>query len=86
MTTATLSKGCQVFALGIDSLKKQIREKESQIRRDQALIEKLQSLPDTDPEIIAELRSRIARLEDEIENSDRPQLNAFEEEFAASCR
>jgi chromosome segregation ATPase len=86
MTTATSNTGGQVLALDIDSLKKQIRKKESQIRRDQALIEKLQSLPDAAPAIIAELRSRMARLEGELESSDRPQLNAFEEEFAASCR
>ena len=85
MTTVTSSKGCQVFALGIDSLKKQIREKESQIRRDQALHRKASEPADADPAIIAELRSRIARLEDELENFDRPQLNASEEEFAASC-
>jgi len=84
MTTATSNTVGQVPALDIDSLKKQIRKKESQIRRDQALIEKLQSLPDADPAIIAELRSRIARLEGELEGSDRPQLNASEGELSAA--
>jgi len=86
MSTVTLSQGCQVFAQGIKALKQEIKAKEEQIRRDEALIAKLESRPDPDPEVIAELRERIARLEHELENTDRPQLIAFEEEFAASCR
>ena len=86
MSTVTLSQGCQVFAKGIKALKQEIKAKEEQIRRDEALIATLESRPDPDLEVIAELRDRIARLEQELENTDRPQLIAFEEEFAASCR
>jgi len=67
MLTAILIKGGPVSAQDIDTLKQQIRAKESQIRRHAALIEKLQSLPDADPAIIDELRSRITRLQAELD-------------------
>ena len=70
MLTAISIEGGPVSAQGVDTSKQQIRAKQSQIRRDAALIEKLQSLPDADPAIIDELRSRITRLEAELEGAD----------------
>jgi hypothetical protein len=73
------------MADAIKFIEQQIKSKERRIRILTERLTKLQSEPNPDPDQIQELRADIQALEDQLEMTDRPQLNAFEEEFAASC-
>jgi hypothetical protein len=76
---------CQLLARHIAYLKQEIRNKEHRIRTLNARLSELLSQPNPDPAVIQEIRADIQELEVELE-TDRPQLNATEEDFAASCR
>ena len=85
MATRSMRSGCDLMAEAIKFIKKEIESKEARIRALTERLNKLQSQPNPDPEKIQEIRADIQELEDQLENTDRPQLSAFEEEFAASC-
>jgi chromosome segregation ATPase len=73
------------MAEAIKFIKQEIKAKEARIRVLTERLEKLQSQPNPDPDQIQEIKADIQELEDQLETTARPQLNAFEEEFAASC-
>ena len=85
MATKPTRSGCDVMADAIKFIKQEIKSKEARIRILTERLQKLQSQPNADPDQIQEIRADIQKLEEQLEMTDRPQLIAFEEEFAASC-
>ncbi|GAB3092712.1 hypothetical protein [Lysobacter terrae] len=85
MATPSARSGCQVMADAIKFIRQEIQSKEARIRMLTQRLEKLQSQPDPDLSQIEEIKADIRELESQLESTDRPQLSAFEEEFAASC-
>lgn len=85
MSTKSTRSGCDVMAEAIKFIKQEIKAKEARIRVLTERLEKLHSQPNPDPDQIQEIKADIQELEDQLETTARPQLNAFEEEFAASC-
>lgn len=84
MSTHVKPNACDVMARAIIFIKQEIKAKELRIKILTERLQKLQSQPNPDPTQIREIKTDIQDLEDQLEN-DRSQLNAFEEEFAASC-
>ena len=85
MSTKPKRSGCDLMEDAIKFIEQQIKSKERRIRILTERLTKLESQPNPDPDQIQELRADIQALEDQLENTDRPQLSAFQEEFAASC-
>lgn len=84
MTEAALSKVCDMLADAIKFLGQEIDNKVSRIEVLSERIEKLQGQPKPDLAQIKELTNDVQELELQLK-SDRPQLSAFQDEFAASC-
>ena len=85
MATKSMRSGCDLMAEAIKFIQKEIESKEARIRALTERLNKLQSQSNPEPEKIQEIRADIQEIEDQLGNTDRPQLSAFEEEFAASC-
>lgn len=85
MASTSARSGCDVMADAIKFIRQEIRSKEARIRMLTQRLEKLQSQPDPDLSQIEEIKADIREFEGQLEATDRPQLSAFEEEFAASC-
>ena len=85
MSTRRPLSGCDVMANAIKFIRQEIKAKEARIRTLTERLEKMQAQPNSDLDQIQEIKADIQELEDQLETTDRPQLNAFEEEFAASC-
>lgn len=75
---------CDMMARAIKHIEQEIKAKERRIQNLTERLKKLQSQPNPDLTQIQEIKKDIQELEDQLE-TDRPQLNAFQEEFAASC-
>lgn len=84
MTTKSIRSGCDLMADAIQFIKQEIEAKRGRLRKLTRRLEALLSQPDPDQSLILAIEEDIRELEDELE-TDRAQLNAFEEEFAASC-
>jgi predicted nucleic acid-binding Zn-ribbon protein len=76
---------CDLLEDAIKFIKQDIAAKEARIEVLTGRLQKLQDQQDPDLAQIAEIQADIQQLETELA-SDRPQLSAFEEEFAAACR
>jgi chromosome segregation ATPase len=76
---------CQMMARLIKALKQEIKDKEQRILTLNGRLSKLQSQPNPDPALIQEIKADIHDLEAQLP-TDRSQLEAAENEFAASCR
>jgi hypothetical protein len=85
MATKPARSGCEVMAEAIRFIRQQIGAKEARIRLLTQRLEKLQGQPTPDADQVRELKADILELREQLETTDRPQLNAFEEEFSASC-
>lgn len=85
MSNTSIQNVCEMMAGAIRFIKREIESKEARIRALTERLKKLQSQPNPDPSQIQETTADIQELEEQLETTDRPQLNAFEEEFAASC-
>jgi hypothetical protein len=81
---ARLRSICDVFRKAIEDLRKEIPRKEKQVSDLQARIHQLVSQPNPDAAQVELLQEQLADFKVVLE-SDRAQLNAFEEEFSASC-
>jgi len=84
MATGGINSVCAMMRRGIEFLKQEIKQKETQIGILTARLQKLQSRSDPDAAMVKEIKDDIAKLENEL-LTDRAQLNAFEEEVSASC-
>lgn len=84
MATGTLSAGCDLMRRAIISMRQEIPRKEARLRVLENRLAKLLSQPNPGAAQVAELKADIAELEAQLVQ-DRSQLNAFEEEFSASC-
>ncbi len=84
MTTKSIRSGCDLMADAIQFIKQEIEAKRGRLRKLKRRLEALLSQPDPDQSLILAIEEDVRELEDELE-TDRAQLNAFEEEFAASC-
>jgi chromosome segregation ATPase len=84
MTTKSIRSGCDLMADAIQFIKQEIEAKRGRLRKLKRRLEALLSQPDPDQSLIQAVEEDIRELEDALE-TDRAQLNAFEEEFAASC-
>lgn len=84
MATGGIDSVCAMMRRGIEFLKREIKQKETQIGILTARLQKLQSQPSADATIVKEIRDDIAKLENELV-TDRAQLSAFEDEVSASC-
>lgn len=84
MTTKSIRSGCDLMADAIQFIKQEIEAKRGRLRKLKRRLEALLSQPDPDQSLIQAIEEDIRELEDALE-TDRAQLNAFEEEFAASC-
>lgn len=85
MPTQPMRSGCDLMAEAIKFIGQEITAKERRIQTLMERLKKLHSQPNPDPAQIEEIEQDIQELEDQLEMTDRPQLNAFQEEFAASC-
>ena len=81
---ARLRSICDLFRKAIQGLGKEISRKERQESALESRISQLQSQPNPDTAQIQLLQEQLADLKNLLER-DRAQLNAFEEEFSASC-
>ncbi|MET0582750.1 MAG: hypothetical protein ABWX88_06820 [Pseudoxanthomonas sp.] len=84
MSDQPLRNVCDMMAKAIKHIEQEIKTKERRIRSLSQRIQKLQSTPNPDLIQINEIKADMQELEDQLE-MDRPQLVAFQEEFAASC-
>lgn len=84
MATGTLSAGCDLMRRAIISMRQEIPRKQARLRVLGERLAKLQSQRESADGAVAELKADIAELEAQLAE-DRAQLNAFEEEFSASC-
>ena len=84
MPTQPIRNVCDMMAKAIKHIEQEIEAKERWIRNLKERLEKLQSQPDPDPLQIQEIKADMQELEDQLK-TDQSQLNAFQEEFAASC-
>ncbi len=84
MSTQPMHNVCNTLARAIAHIRQEIGTKESRIRSLTERLGKLQSQPNPDMTQIQEIKKDRQELEEQLE-MDRPQLNAFEDEFAASC-
>ena len=84
MSTQSIRNVCDMMARAIEHIKQDINVKGRRIQTLTERIKKLQSQPNPDWALIQDLKTDRQELEDELE-TDRSQLAAFEEEFAASC-
>jgi predicted nucleic acid-binding Zn-ribbon protein len=84
MPTQSIRNVCDMMAKAIKHIEQSIKAKEHQIRSLTERLEKLKSQTNPDPIQIQEIEADRQKLEEEL-NNDRPQLIAFQEEFAASC-
>jgi len=84
MPTESIRDVCDMMAKAIGHIEQEIKAKERRIRSLAERLGKLQSQPDPDPLQIQQIKADMQELEDQLK-TDRPQLNAFQEEFAASC-
>jgi predicted nucleic acid-binding Zn-ribbon protein len=84
MPTQSIRDVCDMMERAIKHLEQQINSKEHRIQNLTERLKKVQSHPNPDPAQIQEIKKDIRELEDQLER-DRAQLNAFQEEFAASC-
>lgn len=84
MPTESIRNVCDMMAKAIKHIAEEIKAKELRIRSLEERLEKLQSHPDPDPLQIQQIEADMQELEDQLK-TDRAQLNAFQEEFAASC-
>jgi hypothetical protein len=75
---------CQMMARLIESLKQEIRAKQRRIQILNERLSKQQSQPKPDPVLVQEMEADIQELKDQL-LTDRSQLVASEDEFAASC-
>ena len=69
----------------IESQKQEIRAKERKIRILNERLIKLEGQPNPDPVLVQAMKADIQELENQLP-IDRTQLDAAENEFAASCR
>ena len=84
MSTQSIRKVCDMMERAIKHIEQEINAKELRIQNLTERLKKLQSNPNPDPAQIHEIKKDIQELEDQLER-DRAQLNAFQEEFSASC-
>lgn len=84
MATGTLSTGCDLMRRAIVSMRQEIPRKQARLRVLGDRLAKLKNQPKPEAAAVAELKADMAELEAQLAE-DRAQLNAFEEEFAASC-
>ena len=84
MPTQSIRNVCDVLERAVKHIAQEINVKESRIQNLTERLKKLQGHPNPDPAQIQEIKQDIQELEDQLER-DRAQLNAFQEEFAASC-
>jgi chromosome segregation ATPase len=75
---------CQMMARLIESLKQEINTKQRRIQILNERLIKLQSQPKPDPVRVQETQAEIRELKDQLQ-TDRSQLDAAENEYAASC-
>lgn len=75
---------CNMMAKAINYLEQEIAAKERQIDTLRARLVKLHSESNSDQVLIQEIKTDMQGLEDRL-GTDRSQLTAFQEEFAASC-
>ncbi|HEY7153625.1 MAG TPA: hypothetical protein VH575_06680 [Gemmataceae bacterium] len=80
----TVETACQMMARSIQFLKREIEAKKRRRRQLEGTLQKLLSQPNPDPALVQDLKRHIQELETELE-SDRTDLSAFENEYAASC-
>ena len=84
MATGTLSAGCDLMRRAILSMRQEIQRKEARLRVLKSRLATLQSQPNPNAAALSELKADMDELEKQLVE-DRGQLNAFEEEFSASC-
>ena len=84
MVGARVEDACDMMARAIKHLREHLDRKSRRVGILQERLEMLKEQPTPDQAQITELENDIRELEEELE-SDRAQLAAFEEEFAASC-
>lgn len=84
MSTQSMRSVCDMMAEAIKFIGQEIEAKEARIRILSERLGKLQSQPHPDLDQIQEIKTDIQDLKDQLE-TDLSQLNAFQEEFAASC-
>lgn len=85
MSIQSISNVCDMMARAIKHIEQEIKAKERRIQNLTERLEKLQSNPHPDLAQIQEIKKDIHELGDQLA-TDRPQLSAFQEEFAASCK
>ena len=84
MVEAAVRNVCDMMARAITHIEQEIAAKERRVEVLGERIAKLQAKPDPDLAQIQELEGDIQELEEQLK-TDRSQLGAFQEEFAASC-
>lgn len=84
MSTQPMRSVCDLMKRAINHIQQEIKAKESRVRNLTERLQKLQSQPNPDQAQLQEIRGDIQELEGELK-TDLSQLNAFQEEHAASC-
>ena len=84
MATQPMRTVCDLMARAIKHIQQEIKAKQGRVRNLSERLKKLESQPNPDKAQIAEIRGDIQELEGELK-TDLSQLNAFQEEHAASC-
>lgn len=84
MSTQPMRNVCDLMARAIKHIEREITAKERRVQNLTERLEKLQNQPNPDLAQIQEIKKDIQELESQLK-TDRPQLNAFKEEFSASC-
>ncbi|HZF41052.1 MAG TPA: hypothetical protein VE715_19675 [Blastocatellia bacterium] len=84
MSIQSIRNVCDMMARAIKHIEQEIKAEERRIQNLKKRLRQLQSQPNPDLAKIQEIKTDIKELEVQLE-MDRSQLNAFQEEFAASC-
>lgn len=84
MATQPVRTVCDLMARAIKHIQQEIKAKQGRVRNLSERLKKLEGQPNPDKAQIAEIRGDIQELEGELK-TDLSQLNAFQEEHAASC-
>jgi chromosome segregation ATPase len=84
-TATPHTRVCNLLGRAIAELQRQLHEKEVALAMAKSHLRDLQHQRPPDPEKIRLAKAEVKRLESEVE-TDRAQLQAFQEEFSAECR